>query len=304
LTPEADTSKVALTRIDEQRRRVVVQVDLSGANGLDRLHNSDALRIERLRPTLDAGVLLQGHLFAPGTVAYRDGMRLSDVIHSVDELQPNADIHYILIRRELAPDRRIVALSADLAAALQAPGSKADPLLMARDRITIFDLESGRDRVIQPLLNELRLQARLDRPTELVHVEGRVNVPGDYPLETGMTVSDLVRAGGSLSDAAYGGKAELTRYEVVNGETRRTQLLDIDLVAALKRDPSADIALQPYDSLSIKEVSDWSEQEKVELVGEVRFPGTYSIKRGETLHSVISRAGGLTAYAFPEGCRT
>lgn len=301
LTPEADISKATLTRIDDERRRIVVQIDLSVTKKAEQLHNGDALRIERLRPTLDAGVLLQGHLFAPGTMAYRDGMRLSDVIHSVDELQPNADIHYILIRRELAPDRRIVALSADLAAALQAPGSKADPLLMARDRITIFDLESGRDRVIQPLLDELRLQSRIDRPTELVHVDGRVKVPGDYPLETGMTVSDLVRAGGSLSDAAYGGRAELTRYEVVNGETRRTQLLDIDLVAALKRDPSADIALQPYDSLSIKEVSDWSEQEKVELVGEVRFPGTYSIKRGETLSSVIRRAGGLTTYAFAEG---
>jgi len=45
------------------------------------------------------------------------------VIHSVDELQPNADIHYLLIRRESPPDRRITVLSADLAAALKEPGS-------------------------------------------------------------------------------------------------------------------------------------------------------------------------------------
>jgi protein involved in polysaccharide export with SLBB domain len=37
------------------------------------------------------------------------------------------------------------------------------------------------------------------------------------------------------------------------------------------------------------------------LRGEVRFPGQYSIKRGETLKSVITRAGGLTEYAFPDG---
>src|SRR5262249_12948549 len=37
------------------------------------------------------------------------------------------------------------------------------------------------------------------------------------------------------------------------------------------------------------------------LRGEVRFPGTYPIRRGETLSSVITRAGGLTAYAFPAG---
>ena len=37
------------------------------------------------------------------------------------------------------------------------------------------------------------------------------------------------------------------------------------------------------------------------LIGEVRFPGRYDIKRGETLVSVLARAGGLTPYAFPEG---
>jgi protein involved in polysaccharide export with SLBB domain len=33
----------------------------------------------------------------------------------------------------------------------------------------------------------------------------------------------------------------------------------------------------------------------------VRFPGLYPIQRGETLHSVLERAGGLTALAFPSG---
>jgi protein involved in polysaccharide export with SLBB domain len=39
----------------------------------------------------------------------------------------------------------------------------------------------------------------------------------------------------------------------------------------------------------------------VTLRGEVRFPGTYPIRRGETLRQVLERAGGLTALAFPEG---
>ena len=41
-------------------------------------------------------------------------MRLTDVLRSVDDLKPNADLHYILIRRELPPDRHITVLSADL----------------------------------------------------------------------------------------------------------------------------------------------------------------------------------------------
>jgi hypothetical protein len=42
-----------------------------------------------------------------------------------------------------------------------------------------------------------------------------------------MHVSDLIRAGGSLEDSAYGGEAELTRYEVVNGIARQTELISM-----------------------------------------------------------------------------
>jgi polysaccharide biosynthesis/export protein len=302
LTGEADTSKAMLTSIDENRRRNVVQVNVTDASrSTHAFRNGDMLRIARLRPTLDAGIAVQGHLYAPGAWAYREGMRISDVLPSVDDLKPNADIHYLLIRRELSPDRRVAALSADLGAALQAPGSEADILLMPRDQITVFDLESGRERVIRPLLDELRLQSRMGSPTEVVRISGQTKVPGEYPLEPGMRVSDLIRAGGSLGDAAYGGKAELTRYVVVNGEARRTELIEIDLAAVLRRDPAADIPLAPFDSISIKEVPEWAEQGKVTLRGEVRFPGQYSIKRGETLKSVLGRAGGLTEYAFLDG---
>lgn len=302
LTPQANGFKGMLSRVDESERRIVMQVDLSGGGAkAQALRNGDVLRVSRLRPTLDAGVVLQGHVYTPGAYAYRQGMHLSDVIHSVDDLQPNADIHYLLIRRELPPDRRIAVLSADLSAALKAPGSKADVELLPRDQIIVFDLASGRDRVIQPVLDELRLQSSSERPTEVVHVDGRVKVPGEYPLEVGMTVADLVRAGGGLSDAAYGGKAELTRYTIENGESRSTDLIEIDLARALHGDPSENIKLEPFDILSIKEVSLWHNQESVTLLGEVRFPGRYDIKRGETLISVLARAGGLTEFAFPEG---
>jgi polysaccharide export outer membrane protein len=302
LTPQADPVKAMLTRVDENERRVVMRVDLFGPNSkAETLRNGDVLRVSRLKPTLDAGVTLQGHVFTPGNYEYRQGMHLSDVIHSVDDLQPNADLHYLLVRRELPPDRHISVLSVDLQAALKAPGSGADIQLMPRDQIMVFDLASGRDHIIQPVLDELRLQSNLDHPTEVVHVDGRVKVPGEYPLESTMKISDLVRAGGGLSDAAYGGKAELTRYKVEDGQTRRTELIEIDLARAMRGDPKEDLQLQPFDILSVKEISQWHTQESVVLTGEVRFPGRYDIKRGETLVSVLARAGGLTEFAFPEG---
>jgi polysaccharide export outer membrane protein len=299
LTPEADRQKAALTRIQPNQRRVVLEVDLVAPGQW--MRDGDFLRVPRLRPTLDAAVQVEGYVYSAGAFAYRDGMRLTDVIHSPDDLRPNADQHYLLIRRELPPDRHIVVVSADLDAALRAPGTAADVPLMPRDHITVFDLQSSRDRIIHPLLEDLQLQSNNLNPQSVVRVDGRVNVPGEYPLEEKMTVRDLVRAGGSLSDAAYGGKAELTRYTVVNGDSRRTQLIQIDLTAALRGDPAANIALLPFDILSVKEVQAWNEQDEITLLGEVKFPGRYSIKRGETLKSVMIRAGGLTDLAFVEG---
>jgi protein involved in polysaccharide export with SLBB domain len=301
VTANADTSRAALVRVNDQRARIVVNVPLDDSRGRGELvRNGDSLRVLRLRPTLDKGVTVEGHVFNPSPVAWHEGLRLTDVIGSVDELKPNADLNYILIRRELPPDRRIVMLSADLAAALRNPASPKNVTLMPRDRIVVFDAESGRRQILDPMLEEVRRQARIDMPSEVVRIDGRVKERGDYPLEPHMRISDLLRAGGGLQDAAYGAKAELTRYRVIN-DLRQTQLLEVDLGAILRGDESADLLLQPFDFLNVKEVPEWSEQEQITLVGEVRFPGVYPIQRGETLRSVLDRAGGLTSLAFPSG---
>ena len=301
LTPEADPSRAALVRVNEQRARVVVNVPMEASQGRSELlRNGDSLRILRLRPTLDQGVMIEGHVFRPAAAAWHEGMRLTEVLGSVDELKPDADLNYILIRREVPPDRRVVMLSADLAAALRDPASSKNVVLMPRDRIIVFDTESGRQQMISPLLEEIRRQSRIDQPTEVVRIDGRVKARGDYPLEPKMRVSDLLRAGGGLQDAAYGAKAELARYRV-SDDTRQTQLVEIDLAAIMRGDESADLLLQPFDFLNVKEVPEWSEQEQITLLGEVRFPGSYPIQRGETLHSVLDRAGGLTSLAFPSG---
>jgi protein involved in polysaccharide export with SLBB domain len=300
LTPEADMSRASLTRIEADGRRVVRDVDLNQLAGT-RLGNGDVLKIAALRPQLDAGVRVDGFVYRPGLFAWREGMRLSDVIGSVEELKPGADQHYILVRREGGAERRISYISADLTVALAARGSVADPQLAARDQIQVFELGPGRERIIRPWLAEQRLQSDLDRPTEIVSVRGRVKVPGDYPLEQGMRVRDLLRAGGNLEAAAYGGNAELTRYVINASGTRETQLVTIDLAAARRGDPGANLELRPFDYLLVQETPEWSEEETVLLRGQVRFPGTYSIRRGESLHQVLQRAGGLTSEAFPEG---
>jgi protein involved in polysaccharide export with SLBB domain len=45
----------------------------------------------------------------------------------------------------------------------------------------------------------------------------------------------------------------------------------------------------------------WNSEWSVTLDGEVKFPGEYRVRRGETLRQVLERAGGLTEEAFANG---
>jgi polysaccharide biosynthesis/export protein len=301
LTPEADARTARIERVAEQRERVAMTLDLSTGQGLAaRVQSGDVVQVDAIRDRLEGSVALMGHVHRAGRVQYRPGMRLTDLLSSLDELMPLADTHYLLVRRETGPTRLVSAVSADLAAAFEAPGSDANILLQSRDTVYVFDLASSRERVIQPLLAELDRQSNSRMPQQIVTISGRVKVPGDYPLEPGMTIKDLLRAGGGLDQAAFTGQAELTRHQVT-GARREAQLTTVDLGAVVADDPSADVLLQPFDQLVIKEMPEWAEQETISIIGEVRFPGEYPIRRGETLRQVVERAGGLTDLAFKEG---
>jgi polysaccharide export outer membrane protein len=302
LVPDADAKLAQLERILPSNLREMRNIDLtSGQSRSTDLENGDKLRVPEMRPTLENSVVLTGHVFRPGQFEYRAGLRLSDVLGSFDELRPNADMHYIMIRREVPPEEKVEVVSADLVRALAARGSVADPALRPRDKIYVFDLSADRERILAPVIRELELQATPDKPEQIVSIDGRVKAPGHYPLEPTMHVSDLIRAGGSLEDAAFRGEAEITRYDVIDGDNRETALIPVNLAAIRRGDPGADIALHPYDVLVIKPIPKWVEPGTIEIAGEVRFPGKYPIHQGETMSSVLRRAGGLTDFAFADG---
>ena len=302
LVPDADGKLVQLERIRPSRLREMVNIDLTSNAGRTALvDDGDKIRVPAIRPTLENSVVLSGYVFRPGSFEYRAGLRLSDILPSFDELRQTADRRYIMIRREVPPEEKVEVISANLERALAARGSAADPELRPRDKIIVFDLSASRERIVAPVIRDLELQASPDHPAQVVSINGKVKSPGRYPLEPAMKVSDLIRAGGSLDDSAYVGEAELTRYEIVDGISRQTSLIPIDLAAIRRGDAGANVQLKPYDVLLIKVTPQWDEPGTIELAGEVRFPGKYPIRRGETLSSVLHRAGGFSDLAFEEG---
>lgn len=299
--PEADPRAVRLERIDADLRRVVLNLDLTTADRQQTLQTGDLLVVPRVLEDFTRSVSLEGHVARPGRSAWWSGMTLTDLLGSLDAFKLSADQRYVLIRREHMPDRRIEILSADATRAFRAKRSSDDPALQSGDRIVVFSMQRDRGTMLNDVLQELRLQTRDSSSPPIVTINGRVRAPGAYPLENGMTVSDLLRAGGGLDEAAYGLMAELTRFEVAGGDSRQTEVRELKLSQITSGASAADVVLQPYDLVVIKETPDWHEQGSIQLKGEVRFPGTYPVRKGETLSSVIDRAGGLTDHAFADG---
>ncbi len=303
LLPTAYPQASQIERINRRGERTLVDVDLGDKKVLaTRVRAGDTLRVFSILEKMEDIVLLSGHVQRPGGYQWRAGMRLSDLVPSIEnDLLPRADLDYALVKRELPPDYRVEVFSVRLGRALQNPASADNVELRSRDEVVVFDASEDRSETVDALIELLRDQASFARPSRIVSIGGVVRHPGKYPLETAMKVSDLIRAGGGLSEAAYALGAELTRYAVVEGSYREVAHVDVDLDAILKGKTDADLTLQAHDDLHIKRLPEWAGAVTVEIKGEVRFPGIYPIARGEQLSKLLERAGGFTDMAFPQG---
>ena len=300
LSSDADGTGAVLERIDGERRTISVDLTDPGGSVLA-VRSGDILVVPEVLPTLENTVVLAGHVFRPGNVQWRSGMRLTDLIRSADVLKPGVDMEYVLIRREEMRGQPIEVVSANLRKALQVPGGPEDIQLEASDTVHVFSLALGRQRIVEPLLEEMRLQSTIDLPAREVQISGDVRAPGVYPLEGEMRISDLIRAGGNLAEGAFALEAELTRYAVVGSSERTVEVVKVDLDAIRRGDTSDDLVLREHDYLIINRVPEWDATWTVTLEGEVQFPGDYRVRKAETLSQVLQRAGGLTGKAFPEG---
>jgi len=134
----------------------------------------------------------------------------------------------------------------------------------------------------------------------MVRLSGAVQREGDYGISPGMTVKDLIAMAGGLKYYAYAKEAELTRV-TPTPEGPKTEKLLVALGRVLDGEGEADVVLKENDYLFVRAVPEWELHRTVMIQGEVRFPGAYTIEKGETLSSLIERAGGFRENAYLKG---
>jgi len=246
------------------------------------LHPMDTVRIfSKFAFENPPSVSVLGDVRAPGTYSTAGQIRLADAVHLAGGLAPDAETEDAQVFRS-RPGGKSEIFSVKLSEAL-AGNASANILLEPRDRLLIH----RSPETIQPAV---------------VYIEGAVGKPGRYPLTANMTIADLIHVGGGLEPSADTHTADLTRYSWVNGLRVTASDETVPISAALNGAADGNALLHNGDVLSIRQLPGWNDLgASITVRGEVRHPGTYGIRPGERLSSIIERAGGFEPGAYPYG---
>lgn len=234
-----------------------------------------------------------GNVRYPGTYPHVANMTVGDMVSSAGGMLEDSDTNYALIVRKRGNQGAIEVQNA-ISAALSVNSAKTTT---RGDTLLVFAANADRTALLQDTITRLKDQSDSIERSRVVRVSGQVRFPGEYPLYDGMTVEDLIRAAGSYTESAETSDAEISRYFVEGSEGRQVDHVNVNLQSngALGRG----MRLAEFDSLVVRQLPNWTDSEFIQISGEVVSPGTYSIAKGDSLSSVLSRAGGLTMYADP-----
>ncbi|EJG1648719.1 SLBB domain-containing protein [Vibrio parahaemolyticus] len=210
-------------------------------------------------------------------------------------------------QQEQLKEQEVMSSSVAVSSATPIEKDSKQPKIVFRGKeITKDDFEAlkqnTRRTLLAPVLLQLQQQSRLGLAPQIAEVFGEVKHPGRYPITPRMTISTLIGAAGGLTYNAFTINAELART-VINSKDERASINveRIDLRQAIQGSTADDAIIVGRDRLNILEKPNVKLQSTVTLQGEVRFPGTYTVRQGETLGELLERAGGLTEFAHPQG---
>src|ERR1700723_2471972 len=246
------------------------------------LHAMDTVRVfSKFDFENPPAVSVWGDVREPGTYRTSGQIRLGDAVRLAGGLAPDAQKEDAQVFRYLA-DGKFKIFSVNLGSALAGDPTE-NILLQPRDRLLIHKNPDA----VEPAT---------------VYIQGEVTRPGRYPLTTNMTLGDLIQVGGGLKPSADTNTADLMRLRYNEDKLLTGQHESISIAAVLRKSSEAATAVPNGDVLTIRELPGWNDLgASIRVQGEVKNPGTYGIRPGEKLSSVLERAGGFQPGAYPYG---
>jgi protein involved in polysaccharide export with SLBB domain len=263
LTALAQGAHISVDRIEARMQRSAFELTADAAGLATPLADGDIVRIDPIESDYRQTVTLRGSIANPGRYRWHAGMHLSDLMPDRDSLVSRG---YWWRRTQLGiPAAEFVA----------AP------------------TQSSRER---PSTDQPR---RSTQPTAGGFVSGnesREPAPVLGPQQQPALVSPAEQTNWSYA-----------AIERLDPATMKTSLISFDLgKLVLAHDPAQDLELKAGDVVTVFSEDDVhppiDQQTKyIQLEGEIVNAGVYSVGPGDTLRSVVMRAGGFTRNAYLYG---
>jgi protein involved in polysaccharide export with SLBB domain len=309
---DAARRRLAIERVvpPAQRRpdappRIVIEVPLGPDGAAPALPMTDGDVVSVDSVPLDAVrnfVDIQGSVYQPGRYGLEPGMTMSRLVRLAGGFLPATYAGRAHIERLNPADSTRFLLTTVLPQDSAAPW-REDLSLREYDIVTIYGRPEMRDSIH-------------------VAIAGMVTQPGRFHWREGMTLRDLVLMARGPRAGAWLQEAEIARLpeDRSQGQMATTIRVPLDSTYLFDRDSlgryvgppglpfqgsgAPEVVLRPYDNVLIFRQPDFELQRSVEILGEVRFPGTYALRaKDERIADLVERAGGLTPRAYPAGIR-
>lgn len=224
------------------------------------LRENDVIRI----PAYSQRVIVQGEVKRPGIFEIKKGETFSDLLNFASGFNEFAYTASVNV--------------------LQKTGKE----------FKVHDINESQYNSYLPQSGDVfRITKILNRFENRIKIEGAVFRPDYYSYNEGMRISDLITRAEGLKEDAYTKRARIIRLKT----DLTTEIVNVDLSAALSGDLKADIELKREDIITVYSILDFREEYKVTIDGEVKKPGTYDYFENLTLNDLIVQVGGLTGSA-------
>ena len=275
-TSDAFTNTLVLERIKEAKREVK-EINFSEISKL-KMQNGDRLKVHAITNEYQNRLSIGGAVYQPGVYEYKEGMTALDLLNRANGVKKDASLNRGLIfRTENRVDYQTLSFSVkDLIE------NKHNITLKDNDSLYIFYKDS--------------LQFK-----RFVKVEGAVNKPRELSYMENMTVEDAISLAGGLSNGADPSVIEVFRETNDGNFEKLSQAFKVSSNNELKSEGEA-MVLQPNDVVSVRYIKGFTPLQTVSVMGEVLYPGVYSIQsKNEHISDLLERVGGFTPFAYKEG---
>jgi protein involved in polysaccharide export with SLBB domain len=245
------------------------------------LEDGDIVKVFSINTLFENKVSIIGAVNKPGTFELTAGMRVADLIKNADLLKDNVFVEQAVLFRTL-PNEKKEMLTFNLEKALLLNPTE-NLILMDRDEIQIYMHERF-------------------FPTRSVQITGEVNKPATYTRFEKMTIKDLITLAGGFTFSADLNTIEVSRLDTTKIENYYKNYYFKFNSEYWNSEIGEDFILQDFDKISVKSDPKIKMGEFINISGEVKYPGSYSIlKKGDKITDFVKRAGGLLNTAYIDG---